>query len=256
MTLKFSIVTCTWNSEPYIQKCIESVRAQDYLNIEHVFVDGGSTDGTLERIASEAPNAVCLHNVRGGISRAMNQGARAATGDVIAHLHGDDYYLDSEVLSEVARAMSGGTTMWAFGRIKSVIGTDEVEATWAMPQFSYARLLRGNFIPHPATFVRRSLFEEAGGFDESLRYAMDYDLWLRIAQANFPVYIPRYLAGFRRHAGSTSTANAMAALEEDYAIRRRVSGTGLVLRSSNHIRYLWRRHKMANRLRNGAPLGT
>lgn len=256
MALKFSIVTCTWNSEPYLRQCIDSVLAQDYPNVEHIFVDGGSTDGTLERIESQAPGAICLHDVRGGISHAMNEGAKAATGDVIAHLHGDDYYLDPAVLIDVERALAGSGADWAFGRIKSVVGADEIEPTWSMPRFTYDRLLRGNFIPHPATFVRRAVFAAVGGFDESLRYAMDYDLWLRIAKEHVPVYIPRYLAGFRRHPGSTSTANAMAAFEEDYAIRRRTAGTRWTTRAGHHLRYLWRRRKMAERLRSGMPLGT
>src|SRR5438309_10814003 len=100
--MKFSIITCTWNSEPYLEQSIASVLAQDYTDIEYIFVDGGSTDGTLERIQAVPRPVRLLENVRGGRTRAMNEGIAAATGDVIAHMHGDDTYLNHRVLSIVA----------------------------------------------------------------------------------------------------------------------------------------------------------
>jgi len=109
--MKFSIITCTWNSEPHLAQSIASVLAQDYSNFEYIFVDGGSTDGTLERIRSIPRPVRLIENVRGGVPVAMNRGLAAASGDVIAHLHSDDYYLHPHVLSRVAEAMkrTGGT---------------------------------------------------------------------------------------------------------------------------------------------------
>src|SRR5437764_4865797 len=102
--MMFSIITCTWNSEPYLAQSIASVLAQDYPDIEYIFVDGGSTDGTLERIRSIPRPVRLIENVRGGVSRAMNRSLAAATGDVVAHLHSDDYYLRPDALSLVAEA--------------------------------------------------------------------------------------------------------------------------------------------------------
>ena len=104
--MRFSIISCTWNSEPYLAQSIASVLAQDYPDIEYIFVDGGSTDGTLERIRSIPRPVKLIEDTRGGISRAMNRGIEAASGDVIAHLHGDDYYLHPRVLSMVAQALA------------------------------------------------------------------------------------------------------------------------------------------------------
>lgn len=216
---KFSIITCVWNSEPYIAQCIQSVQSQLHSDIEHLFVDGGSTDGTLERIKQLPGNVRYVTGVRGGIAHAMNVGAQLAEGEFIAHLHGDDWYLHSNVLANVESALSVTKADWLYGRV--VDDKDGILSypSWEVPKFSFKSILSKNFIPHPAVFIRRSLFKEIGGFNEKYKYAMDYDLWLRLAMVSTPTYLPEYLTAFRRHAGSSSTANPAATFEEDLAIR-------------------------------------
>lgn len=238
--LSVSVITCTWNSEPFIAQCVASVAAQRHPEIEHVFVDAGSDDGTLERIRAVAGRSRYVTGVRQGISHAMNEGVRLASGDVIAHLHGDDYYLAPDVIETVANEMEKTGARWLFGRIVSDIDGRQVPLAWKMPSYSAARLLDGNFIPHPATFVRRDLFEQVGGFDTSLRYAMDYDLWLRLSRIVAPSFLDARLAAFRRHAGGASTANAFAAFEEDHRVRLRfVQGT--LPKWRHDLTHVWRR---------------
>ena len=226
--MKISVITCCWNSEPFIAECIASVQAQQGVELEHVFVDGGSTDGTLERIQAlpgVATGAVrWVTDVRGGISNAMNVGAQLATGDFIAHLHGDDYYLGTDALVRAVQALQASGASWAFGRIVSDLDGQRVPDSWAMPRYSRSRLLRGNFIGHPSVLVERALFNQCGGFDTGLKYAMDYDLWLRLASLAEPVYLGYEVAAFRRHAGSLSTAQADKAFAEDHLVRRRHVG--------------------------------
>ena len=148
MALTFSIITCTWNSARYLPESISSVLAQDYAHIEYIFVDGGSEDGTLDQIRALNRPYRLLENVRGGVSNAMNEGLRAATGDVIAYMHSDDYYLAPNVLSTVASHFELSGRKWLFGRIKSIIGGELVPETYVAPRFSYRRLLKSNFIPH------------------------------------------------------------------------------------------------------------
>jgi GT2 family glycosyltransferase len=242
--ITFSIVTCTWNSEPYLAQSIESVLAQDYPNIEYIFVDGGSTDGTLDRIKSLKRPYRLLENVRGGISRAMNEGIQAATGDVVAHLHSDDYYLRPDVLSNVAEHMTKTGSKWLFGRImRDVNGKLEAEK-FTSPRYSHSRLLRTNFIPHPATFVRRELLLKAGGFDTRLKYAMDYDLWLKLAEMGEPVQLDEPLAAFREHGGSLSTRDQIPALDEDFRVRLSHVGLNPVSRAMHYARYLVRRQRI------------
>jgi len=245
MTTRFSIVTCTWNSERYLGESIASVLEQDHADIEYIFVDGGSTDGTLEMVRSIPRPIKLLENVRGGISHAMNAGIDAATGDVVAHLHSDDYYAHSLVLSHVALALEQTGAAWLFGRCLSDIEGKRVPENHAIPRYSYRRLLKGNVIPHPATFVRRPLFDRVGKFDETIKYAMDYDLWLRLGKVAEPVQLDEHLAVFRRHGGSLSTANPMAGLEDDFKVRMRYASKSPWSITYHWAHYLFRRRRLA-----------
>lgn len=245
MALSISIITCTRNSEPFLAQSIASVLVQDHPQIETIFVDGGSTDGTLERIRALPRPCTLLENLRAGISDAMNAGARVATGDVIAHLHSDDYYLRPDVLSMVAARLEASGAGWLFGRIARDVAGRLHDEGFAAPRFSPRQLLRGNFIPHPATFVRRELLLRHGGFDPRLRYAMDYDLWLRLAHgAGAPVQLDTALAAFREHAGSASTRNRRAALEEDFRVRLAHAGGDPLALPMHLARYLVRRRRI------------
>lgn len=219
--MKFSIITCTWNSAATLPETIASVNAQRGVEVEHIFVDGGSKDDTLAQIQQMSPQARVLHDVGGGISRAMNEGIRAATGDVVAHLHSDDYYRDAAVLADVAQALASGAA-WAVGRI-DVLKPEGLEQVPANPRpLNPRNFVRGAVsIPHPAVFIRREVFGECGMFDEKLRYAMDIDLWMRLLPLHQPVQVARALAVFREHAGSVSTANVLAARAEELAVRQR-----------------------------------
>lgn len=223
--MKVSVITCTWNSEPYLRHSIESVLGQDYADIEYIFVDGGSTDGTLERIRSLSRPYTLLNDVRGGVSRAMNEGIRVATGDIIAHLHGDDYFLHPNTISTVVNAFQTHRAAWLIGQNVKDINGQMKSPEKSRPLYSYGRLLSGGFnVPHVATFVRRRLFEELGMFDESLKYAMDWDLWLRLAQKYPPTIIEDELAVFREHEGSLSSGSLQSKLKsrkEELQVRMR-----------------------------------
>jgi len=241
--MTISIVTCTWNSAQYLDACITSILAQDYPHVEMIFVDGGSTDGTLEKIRALQRPYRLLENVRGGVSRAMNEGIRIASGEVVAHLHSDDYYLRHDVLSSVMRQLDDSGRGWLFGRIERDIDGQLHAEGFRAPEYSYARLLRRNFIPHPATFVRRELLLQMHGFDTGLLYAMDYDLWLRLARLGDPVQVAGPLAAFRVHEGSLSTRNRLAAMEEDYKVRLRHANRNPASRAIHYTRYLARRRQ-------------
>lgn len=243
MPLTFSIITCTWNSAAWLEASIQSVLMQDHPSIEYIFVDGGSTDGTLERIRRLDRPCTLLENVGGGISRAMNAGIEAATGDVIAHLHSDDYYLRPDVLSLVAGKLEGSHCGWLFGRTVRDVDGKLIPENYVAPRYSAKRLLRGNFIPHPSTFVRRELMQRCGGFNPKFKYAMDYDLWLRLSQLSEPIQLDVALAAFREHAGSLSTSNRLAAMEEDFRVRLVHAGQRPVARLEHYARYFVRRRR-------------
>ena len=241
---KISIITCTLNSSAHLDASIASVLAQDYPNIEYIFVDGGSTDKTLNTIRSISREVILIENVSGGIARAMNAGIAAASGSIIAHLHSDDYYIHAKVLSRVAAEIFKSEASWLFGRCLSDINGKRIVEGHAIPAYSYRRLLKGNFIPHPATFVTRTLFDRVGVFDESIKYAMDYDLWLRLAKVSFPIQLDEHLAAFRWHAGSLTSANRLASLRDDFDVRMRHASKTPLSRIFHAAHYFVRRRRL------------
>lgn len=245
--MKFSIITCTWNSAEWLAESIASVDAQQDVEIERVFVDGGSDDGTLDMIAAVGGDVKVLNNVRGGISHAMNEGVRVASGDVIAHLHSDDFYIDGTVLRQVRDGLLGTPgAKWLYGRCKSVIDGKLTDNDFETKPFSWEHLIRGNIIPHPATFIDRKTFLELGGFSTRLKYVMDYDLWLRLARRHTPVQTDAYLAAFRFHEGSLSSTNIWACHAECLKVRLDYVGSNPVARLEHRARHAWRSLRLAS----------
>ena len=249
--MRFSIVTCTRNSERYLSASIDSVTNQDYGEIERIFVDGGSTDATLDIIRATPGNVKIVENICGSISHAMNVGIKTATGDVVAHLHSDDYYAHPRVLSHVSRALHQSGAEWLFGRCLSDIDGVRTAERSPAPRYSYRRLLKGNFIPHPAVFIRRHLFDRTHGFDEHIKYAMDYDLWLKLGRLAEPLQLDEHLAVFRRHPESFSTANPLLALRDDFAVRLRHASSRPWTLAYHWLHYLVRRRRLQRRLARG-----
>lgn len=237
---RFSIVTCTWNSAATLGDTLASLESQSWRDFEHVFVDGGSLDGTLDMLAAYRGNKRILPGVDGGISRAMNHGIAAARGDIVAHLHADDYYAGPEVLAQVARHFDATGAGWVVGNIQ-VLRDGERAPPYPMQPFSYRAYASGRTsIPHPAVFVRRAWFARVGGFDPSLRYAMDIDLWLRLAFAASPAQLDLPLAVFREHAGSVSSSNKIRARQEEFRVRRRHAHRAPLAFAMYCLRY-WKR---------------
>jgi glycosyltransferase involved in cell wall biosynthesis len=240
----FSIVTCTWNSAATLADTLASVQRQTCSDVEHIFVDGGSSDATLDMIAAYPGRKRLLRDVKGGISRAMNQGIAAAGGEFVAHLHSDDYYAGDDVLATVAERFASERVDWVFGSIQ-VLKDGVLVPPHPMAPFSYRSLASGrSFVPHPAVFIRRSLFGRVGVFDEHLKYAMDIDLWLRLGRIARPATVDRPLAVFRDHAGSVSSANKRKARQEEFRVRRRHMGQAPLAFGIYCLRYLKRMRQL------------
>ena len=186
--LTFSIITCTCNSMATLPDTLRSVQAQQGVALQHIFVDGDSTDGTLDLLRAQPGDVQVITGVRGGIARAMNAGIAAATGDVVAHLHSDDYYLRPDVLATVAQRLQQDGSDWLFGRIVYDEGGTVVPEQFVVPRFSPGKILRPNFVPHPATFIRRQVFQRHGVFHEDFRARFAHGpVWL------WPEFCARYL---------------------------------------------------------------
>ncbi|BDI04942.1 glycosyltransferase family 2 protein [Sphaerotilus microaerophilus] len=236
----FSVVICCWNSKQYIRDAVESVLSQTDQDFEIVFVDGGSTDGTLEYIESLATAKQLIRDVRGGIAHAMNVGIKHARGSVISHLHSDDYYLHPRVLETVRGHFTAHPeNRWLFGRFLNDVNGTLQPPPYPQRGYSYENLLRRNLIPHVSTFIKSSLFRENGLFNENYRLAMDYEFWLRIGKSNTPLQLDEPLGAFRRHPGSATTKHAMQSFREDF--KARFHHAAIHLWPEMALRYLKRR---------------
>ncbi len=229
--MKISIVTPSYDQAEFIERTIESVLSQrGDFELEYLVVDGGSTDGTLDILRRHEGRLRFVSEPDRGQSDAINKGFRMATGEVLAWLNSDDTY-EPGALAAVAAALR--TARWCFGECRIVDERDrEIRRlvsrykSWVSRGFTLRRLLGRNFVPQPATFFRRDLLDEVGPIDESLHYAMDYDLWLRFARVVPPAFLARPLASFRWHGGSKTGARYRIGARECLEIARRRARDG------------------------------
>jgi len=223
--MKISVITVCLNADAYIGKTLSSVAEQSWHDVEHIVVDGGSADNTLQILEKAADRNLRLRfssSPDSGISDAMNNGVAQATGSLVCFLHADDFFADNGVLERVAlKFIEHPAIEWLTGGIHHVDKQGQIIRSFLVRRWSYSRLLRGNIIFHPATFLRRELLLDAGGFDAGLRYAMDYDLWLRLGKTSAPYLLDQPLACFRLHDSSCSVSQVDAAFREEFAVRCR-----------------------------------
>ena len=215
----FTIVTPCLNAATTLALALESVREQDYTgDIEHVVVDGGSTDGTLEIL--DAAGVRYVSEPDRGLSDAVNKGILMARGEVIGWLNADDTYLPG-ALARVGGALgSRPDALWATGPCL-IMDADGKEIRTVVTRYknvflrrySYRLHLVQNFVSCPSTFVRREAFDRVGLLDERFKYSMDYDLWLRLGGIVPPLVLGEPLAAFRMAEGSLS----MSGFERQFA---------------------------------------
>ena len=217
--MRFCVVTITYNAEKFLAQTLDSVATQEGVEFEHILWDGGSSDATLD-IISRYPHIKLFQGKDQGIADAMNKGAAHASGDFLLHLHADDLLSHSNSLLMVERTLKQHPTLkWLYGKVEVIDEAGQALYVTPYEAYSYKRLCRYNFISHPATFVKRGLFEKVGGFRSSLRYCMDYDLWLRLAKTTCPMALNTSLAYFRQHSGSLSTSEPHEVADEAYQVR-------------------------------------
>lgn len=201
-----TVVTPTFNAAATIEETLASIHSQGYERLEHVVVDGGSTDGTLELLEREsaAGRLRFVSEPDDGLSDAFNKGVAMATGDFIGWLNADDVYEPGALNAVGAAIAAQPDAEWAVGRCK-IMGGDSEESRKAvtayknflLKRFSLRLYLTNNFVSSPATFAKRSVLDEIGALDVRFKYSADYDLWLRLARRGDPVFVDADVARFR-----------------------------------------------------------
>ena len=200
-----SIVTPSLNQGPFIDEAIRSVLEQDYPAIEHIVVDGGSTDGTLGVLRGH-PALRWVSEPDGGQADAVNKGFRMARGSIFGWLNADDYYLPGAVAAAVGLLRESGCGL-VHGGWRQIEEDGSIIMDVPVRPFDYQHLLEvANGIAQPGAFFTREAFEAVGGLDVRYRYAMDYELWLKLGKSFEVRHVDRILAAYRYHPVSKSVA--------------------------------------------------
>lgn len=217
-----SVVTPSLNQARYLREAIESVRAQTYSPLEHVVVDGGSTDGTVD-ILAEYEGLRWVSEPDRGQSHALNKGFALARGDVLGWLNTDDAYEPHAVEDAIASIADVGLVYADVTRVND----DGVNPrricsrpTWDL----WTELNEGNGVYSPSVFFKRVAFDAVGGLDETLHLAMDYDLWLRIGKRFGARHVDAVWAVQRLHDGAKSIRFHEDFWPERIAVSRRHGG--------------------------------
>jgi glycosyltransferase involved in cell wall biosynthesis len=211
--MKVSIITVCFNSAATIDDTIQSVRGQKYEDIEHIVVDGGSTDGTQEIVGR--------HNGRikkfisepdRGIYDAMNKGLALVTGEIVAFLNADDVYASPTVIDDIVNAIGTDPADAIYGDLVYVRRQDSqrILRYWRAGEYRPRAFAVGWVPPHPTFFCRTSVYRELGGFDPTYRIAGDFELMLRFIEKNHihVRYIPKPFVRMRA-GGRANTVRGM-----------------------------------------------
>ncbi len=201
-----SVVTPSFNQGEFIAEAIRSVLDQEYPEIEYMIVDGGSSDGTLEILRQTDGRVRWVSEPDRGQTDAINKGWRRATGDIVAWLNADDFYYPGalqqvETFFEAHPEVDG-----LYGDCDYVDREGRYLRPYPTRPYDYLLLVREalDFIPQPATFLRRRVLESVGFLDESLHYVMDFEYWLRVGLRHALAYMPVRLAATRLHSEAKS----------------------------------------------------
>lgn len=203
-----SVVTPTLNQASFLGDAVASVLGQDHSRFEHIVVDGGSTDATPELLARYGTALRMVSRAGLGQSAALNEGWRLAGGEILGWLNSDDTYLPGALRQVVAFFDAHPEVAVVYGECDYVDAAGRRLRPYPTRPYDFRELVRRavNYVPQPAAFVRRRALEAVGGLDESLHFAMDFDLWLRIGAEGLGfARLPARLATLRLHPAAKSS---------------------------------------------------
>jgi len=259
--LKISIITVTYNSAKTLEDTLSSVMKQSYGNIEYIIIDGGSTDHTMEMVQPfRSRIAHVVQEPDNGIYDALNKGIMLATGDIIGILHSDDVFNSTDTIAHVMQDFSTLSVDSVYGDLVYInYENSRIVRYWESGDFYPRRLKFGWMPPHPAFYVKKSIYQKYGLFDTSYKISADYDLMLRFLYHGkiSTVYLPEVLVKMR--CGGTSNKNLKNILvksrEDLRAIRTNDLGGFYTLACKNLFKLpqLLRRPKYWNRSESVCP---
>lgn len=223
-----SIVTPSFNQAAYLEETIQSVLAQDYPRIEYIVIDGGSTDGSVDVIQKyQSRLAFWVSEQDKGQTDAINKGFNRAKGDILAWINSDDTYNPKAVGEAVLYLMENPDVAMVYADCDFIDEQGRVIGKFASRQTDYRKLRQGYVhIPQQTMFFRAKYWKEVGPLDPSFYFAMDYDLWVRIAARASIKYLPgRTWANFRIHTSSKTNVNDERGWKEMLRVHYRDGGS-------------------------------
>jgi glycosyltransferase involved in cell wall biosynthesis len=203
-----SIVTPSFNQARFLDETIRSVLSQDYPNIQYIIIDGDSTDGSKEIIQKNADRLAFWESVPdNGQTDAINKGFARATGEILAWLNSDDILLPGAVSSAVEELHVHPEVSMVYGNATLINAEGKKIGDFPVAQTDLKRLKRGYVhIPQQSSFFRADLWKKVGPLDPTFYFAMDYDLWVRLARQAPLLHVPKLWASFRLHGDAKSIA--------------------------------------------------
>jgi glycosyltransferase involved in cell wall biosynthesis len=235
-----SIVTPSYNQAPYLEATICSVLDQNYPRIEYVVIDGGSTDGSVDILKKYSERiAYWASEPDSGQTDAINKGFGRATGQIYAWLNSDDLYRLGAISDAVSFFQEHPEVGLVYGDADFIDEDGHWIGTFSAARTNYRRLRQGFVhIPQQATFFRSRLWPLVSPLDTSFYFAMDYDLWVRLAALTPIDYVKRTWAAFRLHGDAKTSSSADQCWPEMIRVHRRLDGSNC---SIIYLKYLIRR---------------
>jgi glycosyltransferase len=200
--MRVSIITATYNSEKTLLDTLISLEHQSYPDIEYIVIDGASKDNTIELIKCNCKKvSKIISETDKGIYDALNKGIRAATGDIVGFLHSDDLLAYDDVISDIVKTFADTSCDAVYGDLEYVSQDDTAKRVrlWKSGAFSNLKMKLGWMPPHPSFYMKRSCYNEFGGFSLDYRISSDYDSLLRyILDGRIKIsYLPKILIKMR-----------------------------------------------------------
>lgn len=223
--MKVSIITSCFNRETTIRQAIESILTQDYPDIEYIIVDGASKDKSLEIINQYKDRiSTIISESDHGMYEGINKGIKAATGEIIGLLHSDDFLYSTDIISKIVNRIeeTDADFLYGNGLFVDFNNTNKIIRNWISGSYSKWKVRNGWLPLHPTCYIKRSVIENLGLYDESYKIAADSDFLFRyLYEADLKVeYLKEYIVRMRMGGLSTDHKRRKQMWNEDIRMYR------------------------------------